>query len=302
MSDDVEQEIITVNILQWVEKAKDDPVRYLERQATEVVLAAVGMAEPFADHIFLKGGILMGVLYQSPRNTGDIDFTTDLDPETQLPTALEEALNKTLPRAAAELGYPDLLCSVQSIKIKPRKDSLAKDSFPAMMVKVGYAKRKSPQEKHFHNGKSPNVVQMDISFNEPVTGIQIVKLKEDSAAKIKAYSLVDLIAEKIRALLQQPEKRKNRRQDIYDIDLLIEGFEFDETEKKSLLEAIQTKCLSRDIAPDKASLSNPEVRERAHAEWDTLALEIGEESLPDFDSCYWRVEQFYTSLPWPPEK
>lgn len=296
MSD--EQEVITVNIYNWVEKAKHDPVRYFERQATEVVLTAIGMAEPFSEHIFLKGGILMGVLYQSARNTGDIDFTTDLDPETQLPGVLEEALNKALPRASAELGYTDLLSRVQSIKIRPRRDSLAKDTFPAMLIKVGYARRDSLQEKHFNKGKSPTVVQMDISFNEPVSAIQVVKLNEENATKIKAYSLTDLIAEKLRALLQQPSKKKNRRQDIYDIDLLIKGFEFDETERDALLEAVLVKCKSRDIYPSKDSLSAHEVRERAQAEWGTLALEIGEESLPDFNACFERVERFYRSLPW----
>tara|TARA_R110000850_G_scaffold170303_1_gene295737 strand:+ start:348 stop:533 length:186 start_codon:yes stop_codon:yes gene_type:complete len=61
------------------------------------------MAEPFSEHIFLKGGILMGVLYGSPRNTGDIDFMTDLDPNDELPDALRAALDETLPRAAAEM-------------------------------------------------------------------------------------------------------------------------------------------------------------------------------------------------------
>jgi hypothetical protein len=135
-----------VNIFEWVARAKIDPVKYFERQATEVVLTAIGMAEPFSEHIFLKGGILMGVLYGSPRNTGDIDFTTDLDPNEELPDALRSALDGTLPRAAAEIGYPDMLLRVQTIKIRPRQDSLAKDTFPALEMKIGYAKRGSPQE------------------------------------------------------------------------------------------------------------------------------------------------------------
>lgn len=287
-----------VNIFEWVEQAKADPVKYFERQATEVVLTAIAMAEPFSEHIFLKGGILMGVLYGSPRNTGDIDFTTDLDPKTDLPDALRSALDGTLPRAAAEIGYSGMLLRVQTIKIRPRKDSLAKDRFPALEMKIGYAKRGSRQEKHFQQGKSPQVIRVDISFNEPILGLQIVKLDEESATEIKAYSIYDLIAEKIRALLQQPEKKKNRRQDIYDISLLLKTFSFDKEEKAKILTSMKEKCSSRGITPDSNSLSSKEVRERAQAEWDTLAIEIGAEKLPDFDECFARVEAHYMNLPW----
>ena len=287
-----------VNIFDWVEKAKADPIKYFERQATEVVLTAIGMAEPFSDHIFLKGGILMGVLYGSPRNTGDIDFTTDLDPVEELPDALRSALNGTLPRAAAEIGYSAMVLKVQTVKIRPRKNSLAKDTFPALELTIGYANRGSKQEKSLNDGKSTLVVHVDISFNEPVSGLQIVKLDESLTTEIKAYSIYDLIAEKLRALLQQPEKRKNRRQDIYDISLLLEAFPFDPEEKKDILSSLIKKCSSRGIEPDQNSLSSNEVRERAAAEWETLAIEIGQEELPDFDSCFARVEEHYKSLPW----
>lgn len=54
MSDPVEIESCTVDIDQWIEKAKADPEAYLERQVTEIFLAALGMTTPFAHEIFLK--------------------------------------------------------------------------------------------------------------------------------------------------------------------------------------------------------------------------------------------------------
>lgn len=291
-------DVISVNIFEWVEKAKNDPIRYFERQATEVVLTAIGMTESFSEHVFLKGGILMGIVYQSERNTGDVDFTTDLEPDNAILEELEKELNSAFPRAAAELGYPDLLCNVQSKKVRPNKHSLSEDSYPAIRINVGYARRGTPGEKHFQKGKAITVIQMDISFNEPVQGIQIVKLDADRAAKIHAYSITDLLAEKFRALLQQPQKRKNRRQDVYDINLLVENFSFDEGEKKLLLQSFQQKCMARKIIPTRESMSSLEIKELAGAEWATLSLEIGEESLPNFDECYEMVESFYKSLPW----
>ena len=114
--------------------------------------------------------------------------------------------------------------------------------------------------------------------------------------EVHAYSLNDLIAEKLRALLQQEKRNRNRRQDIYDIDSLIGTFTLDKQEKESLLKLLRIKCKARDIEPDRNSLGRDEIRTRAHKEWQTMKLEIGE--VPDFDDCFERVNDFYCSLPW----
>ena len=106
MLGDVEKEnVVVVNIGEWIDKAKADPHAYLERQATEVFLTALGMLETYSHKVFLKGGILMGIVYQSPRQTGDIDFTTIMAPEPGIAEDIAEALSGVFPRAAAELGY-----------------------------------------------------------------------------------------------------------------------------------------------------------------------------------------------------
>lgn len=286
---------ITVNIADWVERAKTDPVAYLERQATEVFLATLAMTKPYCQQVFLKGGILMGVVYGSPRQTGDIDFTTTLDPQPGIAEELSEALNSNFPRASAELGYPDLMCQVQSCKYFPKGDAFPKNDGPAVKLSVGYAIRGSRQEKHFHDKRSPTRLEIDISFKEPVGAIQIVRTAacEDGFG---AYSLYDLMAEKLRALLQQEKRNRYRRQDIYDLDVLIDGFPLDATERQILLERLIEKCHARGIEPTAEALSNPEIIRRAKADWKSNQLEISD--LPDFDSCFARVNAFYLSLPW----
>ncbi len=113
---------------------------------------------------------------------------------------------------------------------------------------------------------------------------------------VRAYSLLDLIAEKLRALLQQPSRKRNRRQDVYDIASLLKQFALDHAEKTSLLALLREKCRARAIEPDREALSQPDVRERAEKDWDTLGLEIDE--LPAFDLCFEAVDGFYRSLPW----
>jgi len=288
-------EVVKVNIAEWVEKAKADPEAYLERKATEVFLTALGMVKPYSHEIFLKGGILMGVVYQSPRQTGDIDFTTILEPESGFAENFAKALTGVFPRVVAELGYPDLMCAVQSFKYFPKGEAFPKNDGPAIKIKVGYALRGSRQQAGFERDQAANVLKVDISFREPIGAIQIVKFS-DTGGTIRAYSLFDLIAEKLRALLQQEVRNRYRRQDIYDIDALIERFTLDEEEKTKLYRLLLEKCAARKITPGPDSLSQPEIIRRAREEWETLALEIG--ALPDFDACFARVDEFYRSLPW----
>jgi hypothetical protein len=296
MSDEVEIGAeITVDISEWIEKAKADPQAYVERQVTEIFLAALAMTKPYANEIFLKGGILMGVVYRSPRQTGDVDFTAVSNPSTDMAEALKAALNKAFPRAAAKLGYPDMMCNAQSSRYEPSAKLFAKATGPALSLRVGYARRGSPQERLFLRGNASNVLEVDISFREPVNAIQIVRLGHEGVT-VRAYSLLDLIAEKLRALLQQPTRNRNRRQDIYDIASLLKQFTLDSDEKASLLTLLQEKCRARDIEPDREALGQPGVRNRAHKDWHTLGLEV--DDLPDFDQCFEVVNGFYQSLPW----
>lgn len=267
MSDPIEIESCTVDIDQWIEKAKADPEAYLERQVTEIFLAALGMTTPFAHEIFLKGGILMGVVYESPRQTGDVDLTAISDPTSETVDALKAALGDALPRAAARLGYPDLLCAVQSSRFMPSEQMFETARGPALSLRIGYARRGSLQEAKFRAGRSPTILDVDISFREPVNAIQLVRLGE-TGETFRAYSLIDLIAEKLRALLQQEVRNRNRRQDIYDIASLLACFTLDDEEKQTLLDTLCEKSKARAIEPDSEALSRAEIKERARKEWD----------------------------------
>ena len=62
MSKNEEMEVV-VSINEWIDKAKADPEAYLERQATEIFLTTLGATEPYCQKFFLKGGLLMGIVY-----------------------------------------------------------------------------------------------------------------------------------------------------------------------------------------------------------------------------------------------
>ena len=106
----------------------------------------------------------------------------------------------------------------------------------------------------------------------------------------------EIIAEKLRALLQQPIRNRNRRQDVYDIAYLIEENELSDEDRHIILETLIKKCQTHGIKANVGSIDNPEVRQRAEADWNTLALELGE--LPPFDERFAMMRELYVSLPW----
>lgn len=284
-----------VDIKAWIDRARRDPVAYIERQATEIVLSAIGSIPGYGSRFFLKGGILMAMVYESPRGTGDVDFTTDLTATPEFAVDLQKALDLALPRAAAGLGYPDLVLRVQSIRERPRPFGSANVTYPALEMSIAYAKRGTKVEERLMRGQGPHVIDIEVSFNEPVHALQVVRLGAQGRL-ISAYGLTDLIAEKFRALLQQVPRNRYRRQDVYDIAHLIKRFALDADELDSILMGLLEKSAARGITPTIESMSDPNVKERARSEWNTLRQEIGE--VPDFDECFAKVEALYRALPW----
>jgi predicted nucleotidyltransferase component of viral defense system len=284
----------TVDINAWVERAKNDPQLYFERQATEIVLASIGRSSSFGGKMFLKGGTLMGVVYQSPRQTADIDFTGEFDPSDSLLSELNTDLDEEMRRTAASLGYPDFVCKVQSLRKKPRPQGFDRMQFPAIEMKVAYAKRDTRPHERLLRGDCPMTLKVEVSFKEPVEAIELIQLGDD--ASIHAYGFAELVAEKMRALLQQVKRDRSRCQDVYDIAFLVRDGDFEDSEKEYILQRLIEKSRVRDIHPERDTIGQPEIKERAREGWETLGLELSE--LPDFDSEFEIVESFYRSLPW----
>ena len=283
-----------VDVAGWVERVKADPVAYAQRRAAEITLNAIAMTPPLNAKLYLKGGVLMGLAYDSPRQTSDIDLTTSFDVAADIDITIRDLLDGAFPRAAAALGYADLVLKFNSIKKQPRPNEFETASFPALTVRVGFAKRGSKQEDLLKQRKAVDVIDVDISFHEPTRAIEVLNLT--GGEKLLAYGLVDLMAEKYRAMLQQVSRNRNRRQDVYDLHMLIASSVIDAEMQADILAVFLDKCRARHIDPTHASLDDPEVKRRSGVDWDTLKLELG--AVPEFERCYERVRVFYHALPW----
>jgi hypothetical protein len=286
---------LAVDIAGWVDRARADPVRHLERMATEIVMTAIGRASGLRDDIYLKGGILMGLAYGSPRGTADLDYTAIAEPDPANVTRIRADLETSLRATPSLIGYPDIECRIQSFEHRPRAEGFGGFTAPALIVGIGYARRDTPQFRHLTKLQCPDVVRVDISFREPVSTPDTIRLVQSGVA-IKAYALIDIIAEKLRAFLQQEARNRSRRQDIYDLAHLIERFAFDETELRAIHDLLHAKCRARNIAPSVESIDDPKLKARAKAEWRTMEIEIG--TVPDFDERHGIVRGFYRRLPW----
>jgi len=282
-------------IAAWVEAAKADPVRYRDRQVTHIFLAAVGLTPELKETMLLKGGALMMLGFNSPRGTQDVDFSVVADPE---PFASEFAslLNPALQSAAATLGYVGLVCRIQTTKKRPRPQNFEEAIGPALMVTVAHALRGTSEEKRLIEGQAARILQVDLSFKEPIFNATEARL-ENTEVTIRTYALEEIVAEKFRALLQQPDRNRSRRQDVFDLAFLAETAIIDDETKKRILESLIEKSAARGIAAREDSMDNPEIAERAEKEWASLQTELGVD-LPSFQEAFGKTKSLYKSLPW----
>ncbi|MGU3541165.1 nucleotidyl transferase AbiEii/AbiGii toxin family protein [Methylobacterium sp. A54F] len=284
-------------IISWVEAARTDPVGHRRRQVTHILLSAIGLTPKLREAMLLKGGALMMLGFGSPRGTQDVDFTVTDDPEP-FASQLKMRLNPALARAAATLGYADLFCQIQRIKRQPRPEMFEEAMGPALSLTIGYARRGTNEEKRLLEGQSTNVLQVDLSFREPVLNTTEATLGKPDLF-IRTYAFEDVVAEKFRALLQQPDRNRARRQDVFDLAWLARTVDQPVTDemRAKILMALIEKSAARGITPSITSMDNPEIARRAASEWGSLEAEL-EGELPPFEEAFAITRNFYVSLPW----
>ena len=165
---------LKIDVAKWVENAKADPVAYQQRQTVEIVLNAIAITTPLNAKMFLKGGILMGLAYDSPRQTTDIDMSTSFMVGSEIGDRVKTLLDSAFPRAAAALGYADLVLKTHSVKKMPKKTIFEKADFPRSKTQNRLRKarnktRKGTTRRQIPRGDRPrHLVQRDITTNSGV--------------------------------------------------------------------------------------------------------------------------------------
>jgi len=277
------------DIAEWVNQAPNEQ-REL-RQAVHTVLAAIAQDTQLRADMVMKGGILLAVRYQSVRFTKDIDFSTSMKLSEINPDEVQRRLDAALRLTVEALEY-DLDCRVQGCKVHPANQANA--SFPSIKLKIGYAYKGTAKHRRLIQLQSPSVISIDYSLNEAISNTDEVLVGLDHS--VNAYPFAELVAEKFRALLQQVERDRYRRQDVYDLAFL-SRMPRSKSAEAAIWESLILKARSRNIEPTRDSLNDAEVKRRAAADYDTLKDEV-QGKLPDFEVAYAEVLAFYQALPW----
>lgn len=280
------------NIRDWVQA---DPDHLAFRQAVHTILAAISGIPYLQTSMIMKGGVLLALGYSSARYTQDIDFSTAV----RLPEFDKETFRKRLDEGLAftveTLGY-GLDCRIQGFEQRPAREDA---NFPTITTRIGYAYKSEPKEhKRLLTGQSIRVVKLDYSLNEPVGHVDVFDLEEGNT--IRAYGLVELVAEKFRALLQQQDRNRVRGQDLYDLyhlftmhpDLMSE-----EGTQKQILDRLIEKSAIRNLNISAESMSDENIKRRTREGYRSLYSEV-EEGLPAFEKLYQSIEAYFRGLPW----
>jgi len=283
------------SIADWVDAA--DPIKGQGqqefREAVHTILAAIANDSQLRASMVIKGGILLAIRYQSNRFTKDIDFSTDEMLDKFDPDKLVETLNNSFIQTADELEY-ELDCRVQSCRVIPANQPDA--SFPSVKLTIGYAYKGDKKHVRLMAGQSPSTISIDYSLNELMPNLEVLAVGDEKS--LRAYAFTDMIAEKLRSILQQVVRNRTRRQDIFDLVLLFKKYpDLDEDEKQRILKSLIEKSESREITALMDSLDDQDIRKRSQEDYHTLDDEI-EGELPDFDKTYDAVNEFYKALPW----
>lgn len=133
-----------------------------------------------------------------------------------------------------------------------------------------------------------------MSFDEPVLDGVFVKdvqpeFPEVGTFRVASYTLSEIVAEKMRALLQQQEKWPRPR-DVYDLWYIL-CYRREELIKERVRELFVQKCHVKGINPDTEALTSLKMKEWNRAGWQT---QVGPmlSALPDYE----RVWQEWTMV------
>lgn len=275
----------------WVDRAPPDKRQF--REAVHIVLSAISTSSALRSKMVMKGGLLMAIRYDSGRYTRDVDFSTKQKYVKGDENQLLDDLDESLAIANQHCSY-DTMCLRQRTEIRPARNDA---QFTTLSLSIGYAQRSKANDRNrLLNKQSPTVVQIDYSYNEAVYDVEVLTLSDGE--ELQAYSFLNLVAEKMRSVLQQPIRNRNRRQDIYDLNLLISGGStISQEEKLRLLNLFVSSCRERSIEPNKNSFADPTIKKMAQEGYEELAPEV-EGPLPEFNLAYSTVQNFYESLAW----
>lgn len=223
-----------------------------------VVLASIASSTELVSRLALKGGNALRFMHGNSRSTADLDFSA----EEAFPDKAEEItqlFDTALKRAERQFQVKARCLSVHRNPKNPEK------TLPTYAVNVCYQIAGDKQYQNFEQRRNLPIVEIEISINDILCETFEKQLSPETNS-IRVCTLEDIIAEKLRALLQQPIRNRSRPQDVYDIASRLREFgeKIDLTKVSAFL---LKKATARGISARKSSFDE-KVRVLAMANYD----------------------------------
>jgi predicted nucleotidyltransferase component of viral defense system len=111
-------------------------------------------------------------------------------------------------------------------------------------------------------------------------------------------SIEDIVAEKLRAILQQPIRNRSRSRDILDIANLVSSTSAPNSDQVG--EFLLAKAKARNVPVSKEHFRTPEIRDYSQRDYAVLKPTVRSSYL-EFEDAFSRVLAFVDTLPIPAE-
>jgi predicted nucleotidyltransferase component of viral defense system len=253
-----------VDIREWADVTGVSVTEARVRFAQYAVLHAIAAVRPLREGLVFKGGNALDFVLMPNRSTVDLDFSVDHTSLLAMPDAeaIRTLLERGVPVANANLG---VMLQVQRFRASPPGEDR---HFVTFRGRVGYAlpDQSRVRQRMVQGEVIPQNIALDISINEPIGGTQLVAIGPQ--LHLRVATLEDIIAEKLRALLQQPIRNRQRRQDLLDIAVILrQEIDFD---RRLVADYLVAKAAARDVTVSTLAFRDPEVARRAGEDYAEL--------------------------------
>ena len=125
------------------------------------------------------------------------------------------------------------------------------------------------------------MLPIEISINEPICDSTLFIIDERFLL-LRISALEEIVSEKLRALLQQPIRNRNRRQDVLDIAVIVKATS--NLDPQQISEFLQTKAVARGVPVSKSAFYEHEIADRARVDYGELAATARTSFIP-FDEA-----------------
>lgn len=258
-----------------------------ERRVQLAVLRAVAATPALHDHYVLKGGLALHLAYGSPRRSHDLDFNAvgtharalTVRNDRRLLTFCQ-LLDDALAAAAPAAGFAGLVT----------QDHRLSSEIPVMMAQVGFTDDPAARPPF------PQRVPLQATLNEEVCAHHVVEV---AGIPVRVPTLEDILAEKLKAMMQQVRRDSPRSSDVWDVWHFVARADGPGVDREWVARCLDAKSRQwprlRPLSADR--FAGEAMRATAAAEYEAVAARLPAEEEVPFDEAYDVVLRFVQSLP-----